>query len=425
MTASVPSRAYAELNEMSLAAYIAETAELQAFFAGGDDRLEITEIGDGNLNLVFHVRRGRRALAIKQALPYARVSGGSRTLTRERIHFEKLALEQAARRTPEHVPAIHHFNDELSLLCLEFLEPHIIMRKGMMAGTVYPHFAEHMARFLAEGFFATSDLALKAAEKRLMAARFSRNTELCEITERLIFTEPYTDSPHNRWTSPALDEAVAAIRADTALKLAVSRLKLRFMTCSEALLHGDLHTGSIMLTETDTRVIDPEFAVFGPMGFDIGVLVGNLLLSFFAQYAYEREPDERHAYRQWILATIEALWDGFAARFAELWLKEQTGDAFPASLFDTRDARAGLEDECRLCLERVLADTMGFAGAEMIRRVTGRAQNIDLESIADPARKGHSEGLALELARHMVTAGGGIGSMKELTSLAHRVVRPR
>ena len=49
-----------------------------------------------------------------------------------------------------------------------------------------------------------------------------------------------------------------------------------------ALLHGDLHTGSIMAEAGKTMVIDPEFAFYGPMGFDIGALLANLLLAYFA-----------------------------------------------------------------------------------------------------------------------------------------------
>ena len=59
------------------------------------------------------------------------------------------------------------------------------------------------------------------------------------------------------------------------------------MTSAEALIHGDLHTGSIMMTTEDTRVIDPEFAFIGPMGFDVGAVIGNLFLAYFAQGGHE------------------------------------------------------------------------------------------------------------------------------------------
>jgi 5-methylthioribose kinase len=38
-----------------------------------------------------------------------------------------------------------------------------------------------------------------------------------------------------------------------------------------------------MATAEKTSVIDPEFGYFGPMGFDIGSFLANLLMSFFSQ----------------------------------------------------------------------------------------------------------------------------------------------
>ena len=38
-----------------------------------------------------------------------------------------------------------------------------------------------------------------------------------------------------------------------------------------------------MATEHDTRVIDPEFAFYGPIGFDVGALLANYLIAYLAQ----------------------------------------------------------------------------------------------------------------------------------------------
>lgn len=411
------------LDDAALAAYIAADAGLSAFFGGDLAGLRIREIGDGNLNFVFHVSCGDRALAIKQALPYSRMSGGTRALTCERLTFEKLALEEFARHAPAHVPALHHFDEQRSLLAQEFLSPHLIMRKGMMEAVVYPHFADHMSTYLANCLFSTSDFALAAPDKRRMVARFARNTELCEITERLVFTEPFTTSPNNRWTEPDLDADAAAIRGNLPLKLAVARLKLAFLTRTDALLHADLHTGSIMLTETDTRVIDPEFAVFGPMGFDIGMLIGNLLLNCFAQLAYEKEPLERAGYRAFILSAVEELWAGFTAKFTTLWHAPRQGDAYPERWFHDAGAPGHpLDGILSAYLSDVLAEALGFAGVEMIRRTLGRAHTPDYDAIADRGRRARSEKLALALAVDLVLASRPRHGMGDVTAAARRLL---
>ena len=83
---------------------------------------------------------------------------------------------------------------------------------------------------MARTLFFTSDLALPAAEKKDGIAAFSGNHALCKITEDLIFTEPYRVAEQNRWTRPWLDATAAAFREDLDLNVAVSRLKLKFLT---------------------------------------------------------------------------------------------------------------------------------------------------------------------------------------------------
>jgi 5-methylthioribose kinase len=44
--------------------------------------------------------------------------------------------------------------------------PAIILRRGLMAGAVYPHLARHLGSFLAATLFGTSALALDATTYR-------------------------------------------------------------------------------------------------------------------------------------------------------------------------------------------------------------------------------------------------------------------
>lgn len=48
-----------------------------------------------------------------------------------------------------------------------------------------------------------------------------------------------------------------------------------------------------MVTIDSTQVIDPEFAFYGPMGFDIGAFLGNLILAFFAQDGHADQGNDR------------------------------------------------------------------------------------------------------------------------------------
>jgi 5-methylthioribose kinase len=206
----------------------------------------------------------------------------------------------------------------------------------------------------------------------------------------------------NRWTKPYLDPYAAQWREDGDLKVAVSRLKLKFMSSAEAMIHGDLHTGSVMLTTEDTRLIDPEFAFMGPMGFDIGAVIANFLINYFSQDGHEDKPGARDSYRAWILKTLTEIWTGFESQFLTLWRENQTGDAYPLSLFQGELGALRLEAERRAYMSRLWNDTVGFAAAKMIRRILGLAHNIDLEKIKDERLRATCESRVLTLARDMM-----------------------
>jgi 5-methylthioribose kinase len=412
---------YRVLHDADLRGYLAQLPEITARLGGQPQAWSISEIGDGNLNLVFIVKGTAGGVAIKQALPYVRLVGESWPLPLSRSHYEYLALAHQARLAPGLVPAVLHHNEALALIAMELLEPHIILRRGLVAGTCYPHLVDHITTFLARTLFLSSDLAVPAAQKKQGIAAFAGNHALCKITEDLIFTEPYFAAEQNRWTSPWLDAMAHGFREDLDLHVAVSRLKLKFLASPEALLHGDLHTGSIMVTGSETRVIDPEFAFYGPMGFDLGAVIGNLIMSFLASPGHERNPGDRRAFEDWVLETTESVWNRFADKFLKLWCDEAAGDAYPAVLFAGRPGEARLEAERQIYMERLFQDTVGFAAAKIIRRILGLAHNIDFELIEDPKVRAICEARSLRLARAMLVDTPSFSSIGAVTAAARQL----
>jgi len=412
---------YAPQRPETLAAYLSGIDPVRRILGGSPNQWSITEVGDGNLNLVFIVKGIAGGVAVKQALPYVRLVGESWPLPLSRAHYEHMALTEQARLTGALVPKIHHYDAILALIVMELLEPHIIMRRGMIQAVEYPRFADDISTFMARTLYFTSDLALAADRKKALIAAFAGNTALCKITEDLIFTDPYRVAELNRWTSPQLDAYAARWREDGDLKVAVSRLKLKFLSSAEAMLHGDLHTGSVMLTTQDTRIIDPEFAFMGPMGFDIGAVVANFLINFFAQDGHEAEHGARNFYREWVLAALEQIITLFRDKFLLLWRENPTGDAYPAILFAGPEGEARLEVERQAYMDRLWQDTVGFAAAKMIRRILGLAHNIDLEWIEDKDRRATCEARVLTLARDMMVNADRYPTIRSVTDAARRI----
>ena len=346
---------------------------------GDTEEIEIKEVGDGNLNLVFFVESKKNSICIKQPLPYLRVLKDW-PLTLKRSYYESEYMSIHSNHVSDLMPKIYDFDPELCTITMEKLSPHIIMRHGLINATKYEKFAEDISTFMAKTLFFTSDLYLKADQKKELNSRFIMNTELCKITEDLIFTDPYMYNKNNRWTSPHLDKQKKEIENNDDLKIAVSRLKIKFMSETQSLLHGDLHTGSIMVTENDTKVIDPEFAFYGPMGFDVGALFANLLMNFFSQNGHENNPGERKDFKKWILNLINMIWIKFENKFCNLWDEYPKGDGYPIQLFKNKNI---IKTEQKNYLQNIYNDSIGFAGAKIIRRIFGFAHNIDFDWIKD------------------------------------------
>jgi 5-methylthioribose kinase len=142
-----------------------------------------------------------------------------------------------------------------------------------------------------------------------------------------------------------------------------------------------------MVTPERAWVIDPEFAYYGPMGFDIGAVLGNLVIAYAAQPGHN--PDERQhgAYQDKLLQMVAEVWQCFAERFDALWRAHD-----PAAPAEFRQS----------FLLALLRDSIGFAACKMIRRVLGVAHVIDLEQIADPAQRARAELWVLEIAERLL-----------------------
>ena len=378
---------------------------------------KVREVGDGNLNLVFIVEGGKGTAIVKQALPYVRLVGESWPLPLKRSFFEYHALTRQAARAPGSVPEIFHFDEAQALIVMEFLSPHIILRKALIEGRQLPHIARDIGLFMARTLFRGSDLHMKTAERKADLALFADNVELCDITENLVFTDPYYAAALNAHTSPQLDGLVAELRADRDLKVEAQRLKHLFTANAETLLHGDLHSGSIMVTDAETRIIDPEFAFYGPMAFDVGMLLANFWMAFFSQRGHEQD-GSRDAMRAYLLDVIVETWAVFRAEFAQLWRTERDGILYQRALFEDQGDMLGAEQALDHVLSTMWADLLGFAGIEIHRRILGLAHNADFETIADADLRAACEASALRFGRHIAVNRRQIHSLDEINALA-------
>ncbi len=380
----------------------------------------VREVGDGNLNLVFIVTGAAGQAIVKQALPYVRLVGESWPLPLKRSFFEYHALIRQQARDPGAVPEVWHFDEAQAIVVMEFLTPHVILRHALIEGRQTAGLGARLGLFCARTLFRGSDLSMKPADRKADLALFAGNVELCDITENLVFSDPYFEAPLNRHT-PGLEPMIARLRGDLSLKVAAQHLKLAFASRAETLLHGDLHTGSVMVTDNETRVIDPEFATYGPFGFDVGMLISNFLMAHLSQPGHETAAGNRAAHQDWLLSVVEDLWSTFAAEFAHLWRTERRGMLYQASLYEDQGHGLAAEQALTDLLGRIWEDALGFCGIEMHRRILGLAHNADFERIADPARRAPCEARALVLGRQLMLGAGRLPGIATVTAMARRI----
>jgi len=369
-----------------------------------DAELIVSEIGDGNINFVYRVAEpGGASVIVKQALPYVRIIGEAWPLSLDRNRIEAEALVLEAEHAGEWVPEVYHYEQPLAAIIMEDVGDHQNLRHALIARRNLPQLAKHLGLFMARTLFYSSDMHLDAHQKKDLVKRFI-NPDLCKITEDLFFLDPFCDHERNA-INPPLRPAVEALWRDDLLKVEVAELKYAFLNRAEALLHGDLHSGSIFVTETSTQVIDPEFAYFGPIGFDIGSLIGNLLLNWCGQHQLAGEAGEREAWRDWLLVQLEQLWHHFSREFSRLMRDETTDLSLQNEHWQQRR------------LLQIWHDSLGFAGTEMIRRTIGLAHVADLESIEDATQRAQAEAMALHLGRELIMDRTRINSMEALVDL--------
>lgn len=344
-----------------------------------NEALTINEIGDGNVNYIYRVTGEGSSVIVKYAHPFIRGSK-TRALTTDRLRIEAEALEKFYQLSGGHTPEIYHFSPHDSLIIMEDLADFTILsqlflkeeqlKNSTLAKNIYPSFAKELAGFLFNTLIKTSSLAVDSQERRALAARFT-NPAMCKISERLVFTEPYYNlEGKNRFA----DENSVFIRSqlynNKPLKDRVALLKYHFLTSQEALIHGDLHLGSIFISPNTFKVFDTEFAFYGPISYDLGNLLAGFIMVFVAQSIIKDVTTPSSLTSLELKESMVTLLSEFCALYEANYQVLVIDPSLKASsTFKTH------------FLHQLLQKSAGFCGTEIIRRTVGVAKTPLLDSL--------------------------------------------
>lgn len=359
-------------------------ATLPNFFPYGAE-LSAEEIGDGNINYVFRIKDSvtGKSLIVKHAENELRCYK-ARFVGTDRNRIESEVLEFEHRLAPDYIPEVYLYDDENKNIFMQDMKGYQNMRYELCEHKIFVHAAEHIADFCSKVLINTTDMIIGAMEKKELVKRYT-NIYPCEITERHVLTEPYQDLEENG-VCPENDKFMREmIYENDELKSRVGMLKNIFQTKAQALIHGDLHTGSIFVTSEKTCILDPEFAFYGPIGYDIGNFIANMIFAYANAEATMEPGSKKDEYINWVLQTIKSFLDAFVSKSINIMKEKSIDYAMQSDAF------------FELYMEDILKDTASFAGTELIRRIVGSSGVKDIKSIENEHAKAIAEKKCLDL----------------------------
>jgi len=330
--------------------------------------LTVKEIGDGNINYIFKVENkiDGKSIVLKQADKLLRSSGRPLDLTRSKIEANILRIENDL--APHFVPEIYFYDEIMCVLAMEDISEYKNLRTDLISRTL----------------LLTTDLFMNKFEKKKNVKEFI-NPELCDISECLVFTEPYDNNRNRNIITAGNEEFVEnTLYKNEDLHFAILKLREKFMNYSQSLIHGDLHSGSIFINEKGIKIIDPEFSFYGPMAYDIGNVIGNLYFPLYRAKFFMEDSKKKEEFINWLEKCILDIPILFSKKCKLLWEKYSDDKLLKNRKF--RD----------YYIENIVKDSLAYAGTEIIRRTVGDAKVLELTNLETSEKK-------LELEKELIS----------------------
>lgn len=377
---------YFLMNEKDALEYAKEKLKKELKSSKNAANITCKEIGDGNLNYVYRVKNNKKSLIIKQAGIRTRSDSSGRILDINRNKREAEILTYYGKKFPNFAPKIFYIDETMKLFVMEDLKDYTILRDALIKGKIIAHLPKQITDFIAETSLSTADFFTDAFTKKNQVAKYT-NKELCKISEELVFTEPFFNLLKENVFSDSLKNYVKKeFYNDKELQFEAAKLKYEFMNNPQALIHGDLHTGSIFTNDKYIKVMDSEFAFYGPIGYDLGTIMANLIFS----YVYHLNIANNQKFISFIYKAVNDILKLFKEKFVNKFYK------------DVKDISVKNEEFIKYYLNNVIEYSFGICGLEIIRRTTGCARVKEIESVKDKKKRADMEYILLKIGKECI-----------------------
>jgi len=230
----------------------------------------IEQAGRGNMNLVLRATLIDRSVVIKQARPWVE------RYPQIEAPPERSGVEAAFYRAVARAPAV------------------AMRMPGCLGG------APASGALVLEDLGRAPDLTHRYAGRALSVAELDpvisylralhrieardpifANRAMRRLNHTHIFDLPLSGAagPDLDGICPGLEVAAGEVRSNAKVRDRAAELGAMYLEDGRALLHGDVHPGSVLVAGAGSRVIDPEFCFLGPPEFELGVLGAHILMT--------------------------------------------------------------------------------------------------------------------------------------------------
>ncbi|WP_237037156.1 S-methyl-5-thioribose kinase [Mediannikoviicoccus vaginalis] len=352
-----------------------------------DEKVTCQEIGDGNINYVFRLKGEKKSYIFKQADELLRSS--QRPLSQNRMDIEAFMLNYYNKSTPNFSPKLYFYDRDLKLIAMEDLFDYKNLRHEYMNGNFYQGTTKRLGEFCVKSLLPTTIFYMDLNKRRKLQSMIC-NEDMCNITEDLVLTEPFIDYKKRNVITEGLEKYVEEnIYNDRNLQLRAAVLKEKFVNDKQALIHGDLHTGSIFVKEGEVKIIDPEFATFAPIGYDLGNVLANLFFALLYNEEVLKSVDGANEIKQQIEIFIKSLYRSFTEYFKK---KKIIDPSFNNSNFINKT------------IQDYMTDMYSFCGMELLRRTIGDSKVLELTTIEDLNKRQMVDKILINFSKNLITS---------------------
>lgn len=300
-----------------------------------DAKLKVTDIAnevehaEGFVNLVYRVQdvNSGKSIIIKHVTAYTRARraayGDLHPIYTGRFDFEIRAMILMREIFKDITPEIYLIDNKLRFIVMEDIGHLGTLRLELADGKMYPNFGLTMGGFMAGLRFFTSEFFLGANEHRRSERAFNCDVTKQNMVDLYFGKECVLFTPDNNIYEPDARPAQKKIAANFNLKNEILRLGMKSYN-NECMCHNDLTAGNVMIDQNEFRIIDCEFAGYGPAFMDMGKMTGSFILNYVSWLGTTEIPlDKRLAMQKYDLDMISDLFNGYLYALKKLFAEYQ------------------------------------------------------------------------------------------------------